>query len=82
MIIQYSPVECVLPANVKWANQVKAVMERNKVLCNVQQAKHSEVDKVGEDILRTSPAKQKQSFENLDGVSLATGAILKMAATI
>ena len=77
MIIQYSPVECVLPANVKWANQVKAVMERNKVLCNVQQTKHSDVDKVGEDILRTSPAKQKHSFDNHD-IAIKSFAFLKL----
>ena len=77
MIIQYSPVECVLPANVKWATQVKDVMERNKVLCNVQQAKHSDVDKVAEDILRLAHAKQKQAFDNHD-VAVKSFAFLKL----
>ena len=66
MIIQYSPVECVVPGNVKWAKQVKDVMERNKVLCNVQQAKNSDIDKLVDDILRSAPSKYKQSFDNHD----------------
>ena len=69
MIIQYSPVECVIQGNVKWANQVKDVMERNKVLCNFVQAKTAEVEKLVEDILRSAPARQKQSFDNHDGIS-------------
>merc|ERR1711962_1605666 len=41
-------------------------MERNKVLCNVQQAKNSDIDKLVDDILRSAPSKYKQSFDNHD----------------
>ena len=77
MIIQYSPVECVIQGNVKWANQVKDVMERNKVLCNVVQARNAEVEKLVEDILRAAPARQKQSFDNHD-IAVKSFAFVKL----
>ena len=77
MIIQYSPTECVLPGNAKWSNKVKAVMERNKVLCNDLYAKKTEFDKVEEDIIRLAPAKQKQSYGN-QGVAVKAFALLKI----
>ena len=64
MIIQHSPTECVIPGNAKWTNQVKAVMERNKVLCNDLNVKKVEFDKIEEDIMRLAPAKQKQLYGN------------------
>ena len=77
MIIQYSPTECVLPGNVKWSNQVKVVMERNKVLCNDMHMKKGELDKVEEDIIRMAPANQKQSYGN-QGVAVKAFASLKI----
>ena len=77
MIIQYSPTECVIPGNVKWSNQVKVVMERNKVLCNDIHMKKGELDKLEEDIIRLAPANQKQSYGN-QGVAVKAFASLKL----
>ena len=77
MIIQYSPTECVLPGNVKWSNQVKAVMERNKVLCSDFNVKKAEFEKVEEDIIRLAPSKQKHSYGN-QAIGVKAFASLKM----
>ena len=79
MIIQYSPSECLIPGNMKWSNQVKNVMERNKVLCNEFQPKKSELDKVEEDIIRSAPSNKKQAYANHD-IAVKAFASLKMQA--
>ena len=76
MIIQYSPVECIIPI-AKWSNHVKVVLERNKVLCNDVPLKKTELDKTEEDIIRLIPAKQKQSYGS-QGIAVKAFASLRL----